>query len=217
MTPEESIAPAPALHIAAPTDGLKLDFGCGNNPREGFEGVDLFGDKAKHRVDLFKFPLPWTDGSVEEIHASHFIEHLPAREIEHRDMAAKLDNYAAADVSDFDQRFFGKDFLLSFFDECHRVLQPGGWMTVIVPCLRSNRAFMDPTHRRFICEETFAYLSADWRKVNVPQYPVTCNFEAFISSAGMDLSLRTPEVAGIMQRERWNVVWDLQARLKAIK
>jgi predicted SAM-dependent methyltransferase len=215
MTPEESTA-LPALHIAAPTDGLKLDFGCGNNPREGFEGVDLYGDKAKHRVDLFKLPLPWATGSVEELHASHFIEHLPAREVEQRDIA-QGEHFRGAENADEWDHILGKDFLLAFFDECHRVLQPNGWMTVIVPCLRSNRAFMDPTHRRFICEETFAYLSQDWRKVNVPQYPVTCNFEAFISSAGMDLSLRTPEVAGIMQRERWNVVWDLQARLKAIK
>lgn len=54
---------------------LKLDFGCGPHPREGFTGVDVrdFGQPITH--DL-RQPWPWKDGSVAEAHASHFIEHL---------------------------------------------------------------------------------------------------------------------------------------------
>ena len=77
---------APKLVEAASPSLIKLDLGCGLNPREGFEGVDLYGEKAKHKVDLFKFPWPFKDASVDEIHASHFLEPIPAREVEERDL-----------------------------------------------------------------------------------------------------------------------------------
>ena len=58
---------------------LKLDLGCGKNPREGFIGVDSrkFGQQIV--ADLRK-PWPWADASVEEVNCSHFVEHLTAPE-----------------------------------------------------------------------------------------------------------------------------------------
>ena len=56
---------------------LKLNLACGQNPVEGFKGVDckkLPG--VDHVLDLEKYPWPWRDASVEEIHVSHFVEHL---------------------------------------------------------------------------------------------------------------------------------------------
>lgn len=58
---------------------LRLDFGCGKNPREGFEGVDVRDFGQKHVTDLTK-KWPWKDGSVAEAHCSHFVEHLDAEE-----------------------------------------------------------------------------------------------------------------------------------------
>ena len=58
---------------------LKLDFGCGKNVREGFEGVDIRDFGQKHTVDLRK-KWPWKDESVSEAHCSHFIEHMTADE-----------------------------------------------------------------------------------------------------------------------------------------
>jgi hypothetical protein len=58
---------------------LRLDFGCGPHPREGFEGVDVLDFGQKHVVDLRK-RWPWKDGSVAEAHTSHFLEHLTAAE-----------------------------------------------------------------------------------------------------------------------------------------
>lgn len=58
---------------------LKLDLGCGKNPREGFDGVDSRDFGQPHKVDLRK-PWPWADNSVEAAHCSHFIEHLTATE-----------------------------------------------------------------------------------------------------------------------------------------
>lgn len=61
---------------------LKLDFGCGKHPREGFEGVDKLAFGQKYSVDLTD-QWPWDDASVEEAHSSHFIEHLRSRERVH--------------------------------------------------------------------------------------------------------------------------------------
>lgn len=196
----------PKLELAAPTTLLKLDLGCGNTPRDGFEGVDIAGDKAKHKVDLFKFPWPFEDNSVEEINLSHFMEHIPAREVEPRDVTARQ-----AD-------FVGQDMLFAFFDEMWRILKHEGWVFVTVPCARNNRAFQDPTHRRFIVEDTFAYFWKDWRAANIPQYKVRCNFVSDVTQTiPGEVGARAVEVQGEMIRTRWNVAIDLVAKMKAIK
>lgn len=209
---------AAALTEAPPAVGLKLDLGCGNTPKEGFEGVDIAGDKALHHVDLFKFPWPWADNSVDEINCSHFAEHIPARTVEEADLFFPISGAVAEAISTHPRDYRGRDMFFAFFDEAWRVLKPNGFMHVIVPHLRSDRAFQDPTHRRFICEATFCYLWKDWRDVNVPQYDVRCNFEAQVNSTiPNEIGLRTPEVQGEMIRTRWNVAFDLVADLKAIK
>ena len=138
--------------LAASSRELKLDLGCGQNVREGFEGVDLYGDKAKHKVDLFKFPWPFKDGSVDEINCSHFMEHIPAREIEARDLVPlgfgdhgsksnplNLDDVCVLDgVKYLGKRFIGQDMFFAFLDECYRILKPGGWLFFVVPSGRSD-------------------------------------------------------------------------------
>lgn len=57
---------------------LRLDLGCGQNKREGFKGVDIEKvEGVDYVVDLFQFPWPFEDSSVDEIHMSHFVEHVP--------------------------------------------------------------------------------------------------------------------------------------------
>lgn len=68
-----------AKKAAAP---LKLDLGCGKNPREGFEGVDIIDFGQKWKVDLRK-KWPWADGSVAEAHMSHTLEHFTGQERVH--------------------------------------------------------------------------------------------------------------------------------------
>jgi hypothetical protein len=214
--------PAVNLVEAPPPVSLKLDLGCGLVPKDGFEGVDLRGDKAKHKVDLFKFPWPFADGSVEEIHCSHLVEHIPAREIEDHDLVIPQSNPSAlpllGGVSGVREKFLGQDMLFAFFDECYRILQPDGWMTVIVPSGRSSRAFMDPTHRRFLMQETFLYLSAEWRHLNSLQhYRVACNF-------GIDVGHSMPEQEGMRSQDAqatrvmhyWNTTVDWIAKLKKL-
>lgn len=67
------------LKVVAQPKLLKLDLGCGKNPREGFEGVDAMDFGQPHKVDLRK-SWPWADGSVEEAVCSHFVEHLTGPE-----------------------------------------------------------------------------------------------------------------------------------------
>ncbi len=202
------IQPQPVIiHEEQPE--LRLDFGCGKTPAEGFLGVDFHEPTAKFCVDLFKFPLPWEDSSVSEIRASHFLEHIPAREVEERDMRS-LSSHPAP---------IGKDFLCHFMDECYRILKPGGVMTVIVPSGRSDRAFQDPTHRRFFVESSFAYFSKQWRDVNgLGHYLCTCDFGAEVNpSIPSELSVLHPEAQARRFRESWNTTVDFFARLVSLK
>lgn len=131
---------------------MKLDLGCGPNPRDGFEGVDVrpFDGKVKHVVDLTVTPWPWADSAVEEAHCSHFVEHLTAP-----------------------QR-------IAFVNELHRVLAPGGKCQLIVPHWASCRAYGDLTHQwPPVSEFWFYYLSKAWRQQNAPHNDgYACDFEA---------------------------------------
>jgi SAM-dependent methyltransferase len=128
---------------------LKLDLGCGKNKREGFLGVDSrqFDGKVDVVHDLTT-PWPWADGSVEEAHCSHFIEHLTGPQRVH------------------------------FVNELYRVLIPGGKATVVTPHWASNRAYGDMTHKwPPVSEMWFYYLDKDWRAQNAPHNDFyTCNF-----------------------------------------
>jgi hypothetical protein len=129
---------------------------------------------------------------VDELHCSHFIEHIPM----------------ATDPA-------GKDLLFAFFDECFRILKPSGRMTVLCPNARSNRAFQDPTHRRFIVAETFLYLHKPWRVANkLDHYQVDCDFHVQCDPiVPTELTLLHPEAQARRFTESWNVILDWQAVL----
>lgn len=211
------------LVLAPEPQCLKLDLACGQTPKEGFEGVDLYAPEAKHKVDLWKFPLPWADNSVDEIWCSHFVEHLPAREVEERDLARDPRDegpegwwYRNPEAA---WGMVGQDFLFAFFDECWRILKPGGVMTVVVPNARSSRAFQDPTHRRFIVAETFGYLLKEWRQLNkLDHYRVRCDFASnVVPIIPGEMALLHPEAQARRFNENWNTVLDWQATLTAQK
>jgi hypothetical protein len=128
---------------------VKLDLGCGKNPREGFEGVDVRDFGQKHIADL-RLPWTWADGSVEEAHSSHFVEHLTAPERIH------------------------------FINELYRVLAKDGKCQLIVPHWASCRAYGDLTHQwPPVSEFWFYYLSKAWREVNAPHNDgYVCDFDA---------------------------------------
>jgi predicted SAM-dependent methyltransferase len=204
-----------ALRLLESEVELKLDLGCGGSPREGFEGVDLLAPEAKHKVNLFKFPFPWEDDSVSELHCSHFLEHLPAREVEERDMSCDVEWNR-----EVFSRIVGQDFLFAFMDECWRVLRNGAKMTVLVPSARSDRAFQDPTHRRFFNERTFGYFSKTWRngEPSVRNYRVRCDFESHvIPIVETSFTMRCTPAQKRMLTECWNIALDFQAILTCRK
>lgn len=75
---------------------IRLDIGCGDTPREGFVGID-------RRLGAEAFPLDYGDESVDEIYASHVLEHAP-----HNEVGAWLADW-------------------------FRVLRPGGRLRIAVP------------------------------------------------------------------------------------
>ncbi len=189
------------LVFADPPPTLKLDLACGKSPRDGFEGVDIWSG-AKHVVDLQRYPWPFKDNSVDEVFCSHYVEHIPM--------------YPEIELPDGRRQ----DQFFAFFDELWRILAPGSWAKIIVPCGRSNRAFWDPTHRRFLMSESFLYLSKEWREANrLDHYVVACNFNVNVVNAISDPSINTkhPEVAARELNNYWNTITDFHAVLQAVK
>ncbi|KAF0243288.1 MAG: type 11 [Planctomycetota bacterium] len=209
-SPSEAAPPALEIQRSAVRE-VRLDLACGQSPREGFEGVDIWPG-AKHQLNLLRFPWPWADNSVDELHCSHFVEHIPMAYLTPQ-----------GDLSPVPTTPADKDLFFAFFDECWRILKPGGLMTVIVPALRSNRAFQDPTHRRFLPAEAFLYLNRAWREANkLDHYGVACNFvgplgdgiPAVDGQVPMEEGMRALEVQIARAQTLWNVVADWVARLK---
>lgn len=52
--------------------------------------------------------------------------------------------------------------LITFMNECHRVLKPGGTLTILAPYYTAIQASQDPTHVRYINEKTFCYFTDEY-------------------------------------------------------
>lgn len=133
----------------AVVESLKLDLGCGPNKRAGFLGVDNISFPGVDLVHDLRTPWPWEKESVEEVHCSHFLEHLTNAERVH------------------------------FWNELYRVLKVGAKAQIIVPHWSSGRAYGDPTHQwPPVVEFAFYYLDKGWREQNAPHCGLTCDFLA---------------------------------------
>lgn len=53
---------------------IKLNLGCGNEVLDGYIGIDKYSDHADVKVDVFD--ITWPQDKIDEIYASHFLEHL---------------------------------------------------------------------------------------------------------------------------------------------
>jgi len=136
---------------------LRIDIGAGKNKKEGFIGVDIIPFEGVDIVmNAGKDKWPFKDGTVDEIHASHFVEHLEPEERIH------------------------------FANEVYRVLKnptynnagalASGFATVITPHWASQRAYGDLTHKwPAVSEFWFYYLDKDWRAVNAPHLCIEYN------------------------------------------
>lgn len=185
----------------------RVDFGCGSNKKEGFIGCDNIAfDGVDVVIDIGKDPWPWPDNSVDEGHASHFLEHLNGLERVH------------------------------FFNELYRVLKPGGQCTIITPYWGSTRAYGDFTHAwPPVSEMLWYYLKSEWRNgkeedgvmvgANAPHTDIkhnplgySCDFEAgWGYSMSAELSLKSQDAQMFAIQNYLNAAQDMQCTVTAIK
>ena len=173
---------------------MKLDLGCGPNKRPDFYGVDIlpaFNGKPAEECgvdlvfDLRTTPWPWESDSVEEAFSSHFVEHLTGTE------------------------------RVGFFNELCRVMQKGARALIVTPHWSHACAYGDPTHQWPPMSEWYAYyLNAEWRKVNAPHAPYTCDFD-FMVGGSWDpwLQTRNPEFQQEKMQHNINSFRDLHVTL----
>lgn len=177
---------------------VRLDLACGSNKQKGYIGVDITKENTQADIEwdlLKKYPWPWEDNSVDEVFASHFLEHIP-----------KGDSFQAP--------------IYQFMDEIYRILKPGGIARFISPYYTSVRAVQDPTHHQFISEPMFNYFSKKWREINkLTHYPVKCDFEIvkLDHAVSEEYTGRAQDAVAQAAMHFWNVVMDLQITLRKPK
>lgn len=132
---------------------VRLDIGCGKNPREGFVGIDAIDFGQAHVLDV-RHGLPFADGSVDEIHSSHFVEHLTGAE------------------------------RIAFFNEVYRAMKVGATAQIITPCWQHSCAYGDPTHQWPPMSQWYPlYLNKAWRDVNAPHVGYVCDFDYILAGS----------------------------------
>jgi len=103
--------------------------------------------------------------------------------------------------------------LIPFLEEVYRVCHPGAEVRVIVPYYTSRGAFRDPTHVRFITEDTFQYFESP------TDYGIKTNFRI----EKIDFDMRKPfryfpkYFQKRFRRYLWNVVDNMSVTLRAVK
>jgi Methyltransferase domain len=124
---------------------VKIDIGCGKNPKPDFIGIDSIDFGQKHVLDVRK-GLPFKANSVDEVHSSHFVEHLtwPER--------------------------------VTFFNELYRVMKVDATALIITPHWAHECFYGDPTHKEPMSQWYRLYLDKDWRATNGPHTGYTCHF-----------------------------------------
>jgi SAM-dependent methyltransferase len=166
-------------------DLVKLDLACGDNKREGFNGVDLYKtDSVDIQADLFKPDWPIESNSVDEVHCSHFIEHHP-------------------DLCLFWSELYrilkpgGKATIIAPFGKNNRAWQDPTHVRAIV-----EESF-------FYLDKNFRKLN------KLEHYLADVDFEFVVAYLGIDpmWANRSEESRAFAVKHYWNVVSDIQAQL----
>lgn len=174
------------------TQLLRLDIGCGKNKikvdGQTWTGVDAIAFDGVDLVHDMREPWPWDDASVDEVHCSHFLEHLTGQERVH------------------------------FFNELYRVLKPGAQARIITPHWSHERAYGDPTHQwPPVCSWTYFYLDKGWCEVNAPHAGYACDF-TYVLVGTHDpndawVAFRNQETKSVLMSRNINTTTDMIATL----
>ena len=223
------------------TSFTKLNLGAGKKaaPRsEGWLNLDKFEypttDEFEYRkMDLFRYPWDLPDNSVDEVFASHIIEHIPHEakrssfpghdEGEHIGEAEWYEKYW--DVNRKWNKRWDElkdlDGFFAFFAEIWRVCQPDALVNIVCPFGYTRGAFQDPTHTRYIVPPTFYYLTAEengnW------DYHLPLKFKIIHCDLVFE-PLALAQIHGMEQGDKdwiasheWDVFRDLTAQLQVVK
>lgn len=103
--------------------------------------------------------------------------------------------------------------LIAFMEEVYRVCKPGAEVRVAVPYYTSRGAFRDPTHVRYITEDTFQYFEQP------TDYGVRTNFRIEAIRYDMRRPFRhCPEyLQKRFRRYLWNVADNMYVTLRVVK
>jgi len=198
---------------------IKLNLACGDKKKEGFIGIDITETDSTDIIhDLNVYPWPFEDNSVDEIYCSHYIEHIP------HDSTGTLLYKLLLEVSSFEELLskvkelpedFPSDGMIKFMNEVYRILKPKCKTTLVAPYYKSERAFGDPTHVRYIGDLSFPYYNKEWRDNNkLSHYGINCDFDMKYSYyIDNELTLKSEELRNVAFREDWNAINDITVEL----
>ncbi len=129
--------------------GINLDVGCGphKQPGPGWIGIDcrpLAGVDIVH--DLFMFPWPLEDNSVNLLIMSHYLEHVPPT------------------------------VFMQTMAEVHRLCRHKSQVLIAGPYGLGYRYLQDPTHCRPIVEQTFSYFDPTLAREVATDHPSKGNY-----------------------------------------
>lgn len=181
----------------------------------GWVNVDAVPqDGVDQVVDIFTYPWPFADNSVDEIWCSHIVEHIP-HEVRFGPTIVGGIGYAPSDEL---YRAAKSDGFYAFFYEVWRVLKPDGLIHVVCPYAFSVGGMSDPQHRRYITTATFGYLAPQGDSAPF-DYQIPLAFEA-IADAQLRTRMSRPMTEAEFQASMWhnvNVIEELAITLRAVK
>ncbi|MFN3298141.1 class I SAM-dependent methyltransferase [Caldimonas sp.] len=169
----------PSTPAPPPSDGLRLNLGCGSKRIPGFIGIDIGeGSAVDVRMDVMEYLRSLPDHSVQDVYTRHFLEHVDGHHL--RPMLLEID----------------------------RVLRPGGSLHIIVPHYSNPYFYSDPTHRLFFGVHTFSYFcERSCLHRTVPRYATIPGWSLDQVRVGFKpyarprlLGVRVPMLSGLLNR-----------------
>jgi len=146
---------------------IKLDLGCSVFKKDGYVGIDIFDHSKKYpEGEFIQGRVPdilstFLDNSIDEIQATHFIEHIPQSEV------------------------------IRTFNEIYRILKVGSTFEIHVPPSTGRGAFCDPTHVSYWNDMSFRYYDQTWCSELSQSYDIICNFEIVENKVIDEFNLHT--------------------------